>query len=213
MTGSTTAGDLRSVERQAANDETVARLASCRPRLVDVAPALEVVPGMTPSTILTSGAPLDPPAYEGVQRSAIIGGALYEGLADSEEDAWEQVIDGRIELRACHDHGCVGSVAGVYTASMPVFVVEDSVGRSSLLLHYLRGPTTRASDVRGLRRGGGCQSALHPRDRRSRPQGGHPPLRPARPVRRHAPGIARRRRAPQPEHRGDALLLANCWPA
>ena len=109
----------------------MARLASCRPRLVDVAPALEVVPGMTPSTILTSGAPLDPPAYEGVQRSAIIGGALYEGLADSEEDAWEQVIDGRIELRACHDHGCVGSVAGVYTASMPVFVVEDAVGRSS----------------------------------------------------------------------------------
>jgi hypothetical protein len=28
-------------------------------------------------------------------------------------------------LGACHDFGCVGSLAGIYTASMPVFVVEN----------------------------------------------------------------------------------------
>ena len=140
MTTSPTGSGVEKLDRHAANDEAVARLAGCRPRLVDVAPAIEVIPGMTPSTILTSGAPLDAAAYEGVHRRAIIGGALFEGLAASEEEAWRRVEEGQIQLRACHDHGCVGSVAGVYTASMPVFVVEDpSSGARSFCTIY-EGP-------------------------------------------------------------------------
>src|SRR5262249_34732634 len=30
-----------------------------------------------------------------------------------------------IKVGACHDFGCIGSLAGIYTASMPVFVVEN----------------------------------------------------------------------------------------
>jgi hypothetical protein len=32
---------------------------------------------------------------------------------------------GEIQVSTCHAHGCIGSVAGIYTASMPVFVVEN----------------------------------------------------------------------------------------
>jgi Protein of unknown function (DUF1116) len=60
------------------------------------------------------------------QRNAIIYGALYEGLASDPEDADARLSDGRIILAATHDHGCVGSAAGIYTASMPVFVVENA---------------------------------------------------------------------------------------
>src|SRR5262249_57362006 len=70
--------------------------------------------------------PMPWPEYYGGQRNAVIYGALYEGLASDPDDADAKLSDGRIILAATHDHGCVGSVAGIYTASMPVFVVENA---------------------------------------------------------------------------------------
>jgi hypothetical protein len=95
------------------------------PVLVDLRPAIDVVPGMTPETILTSGAPMPWERYTGGQRNAVIGGALFEGLARHADEADAKLRDGTIALGACHDHACVGSLAGIYTASMPVFVVEN----------------------------------------------------------------------------------------
>jgi hypothetical protein len=111
--------------RQAANEEAARRICESDPVLVDVRPALEVVPGMTPQTVLTSGAPLAWEQYRGGQRNAVLYGAVYEGLASDVEDADAQLRDGRIALSTCQEHGCIGSVAGIYTASMPVFVVEN----------------------------------------------------------------------------------------
>jgi len=111
--------------RERANAEALHRLTTADPVLVDVRTAIEVVPGMTPETILTSGAPMPWEAYTGGQRNAVIGGALFEGLAATPEEADARLRSGRIRLGACHDHACVGSLAGIYTASMPVFVVEN----------------------------------------------------------------------------------------
>jgi hypothetical protein len=123
----TTSEDLTTdTRRQQANDEAVSRLLGAEPMLVDVAPAGEVVPGMTPSTILTSGAPLDWPDYTGGQRRAIVYGAVYEGLAESPEDAERRLDRGEITVRSTQQHACIGSVAGIYTASMPVLVVRDA---------------------------------------------------------------------------------------
>jgi hypothetical protein len=108
-----------------ANRVAAERMTAADPVLVDLRPAIEVVPGMTAQTILTSGAPMPWERYTGGQRNAVIGGALFEGLATDPEDADAKLRDGRIVLGACHDHGCVGSLAGIYTASMPVFVVEN----------------------------------------------------------------------------------------
>ena len=108
-----------------ANRVAAQRMTAADPVLVDLRPAIEVVPGMTAETILTSGAPMPWERYTGGQRNAVIGGALFEGLATDPEDADAKLRDGRIVLGACHDHGCVGSLAGIYTASMPVFVVEN----------------------------------------------------------------------------------------
>jgi hypothetical protein len=111
--------------RQRANAEVVARMTAADPVLVDVRPAIEVLPAMTPQTILTSGAPLPWDQYVGGQRRAIIGGALYEGLAHDPIEADRKLASGEILLGGCHDFGCVGSMAGIVTASMPVFVVEN----------------------------------------------------------------------------------------
>jgi hypothetical protein len=113
-------------DRQAANAEAVARMTGAEPVLVDVQAAGDVVPGMAPNVILTSGPPMPWDEYYGGQRSAVVSGALYEGLARDEVDADARLRDGRIVLASTHDHGCVGSVAGIYTASMPVFVVHNT---------------------------------------------------------------------------------------
>jgi len=112
--------------QERANAEAVARICAAEPVLVDVRPAIEVIPGMTRETVLTSGAPLAWNEYTGGQRTGVIGGALFEALAESEEEADASMREGAIRVRPCQEHGCVGSLAGIYTATMPVLVVEDA---------------------------------------------------------------------------------------
>lgn len=126
-----------------ANQEALRRLVDAQPVLVDVAPAIEVVPGMTPDMILTSGAPMPWEEYFGGQRTAVIGGALYEGLARDPEDADAKLREGRIKVGACHDHGCIGSLAGIYTASMPVFVVENTAHGNRAFCNFFEGPSPK----------------------------------------------------------------------
>src|SRR2546423_12273065 len=64
-----------------ANAEAVERICAAEPVLVDVRPALEVVPGMTGETILTSGAPLAWDEYIGGERAGGGGGGVYGGVA------------------------------------------------------------------------------------------------------------------------------------
>jgi hypothetical protein len=108
-----------------ANAEAFRRLNEADPWVVDVLPAGEVLPGYHKNLVLTSGAPMPWEAYTGGQREALIGGALFEGIATDRDDAIARFADGRIEIGACHDYAAVGSLAGIYTASMPVFVVEN----------------------------------------------------------------------------------------
>jgi hypothetical protein len=125
------------------NAVALSRLTGAEPVLVDVLPALDAVPGMAPNLILTSGAPMPWSEYYGGQRRAIIGGAIYEGLASSDADADAKLADGRIQLAATHDHGCVGSVAGIYTASMPVFVVENTAHGNRAFCNFYEGESRR----------------------------------------------------------------------
>ena len=100
-------------------------MAQSDPVLLDVRPAIEVVPGMTRTTILTSGPPLPWADYIGGQRDAIIGAVRFENLAETHDEAGAKLDAGDITVGGCHDYGCIGSLAGVYSASMNVFVVEN----------------------------------------------------------------------------------------
>ncbi|MET0450371.1 MAG: DUF1116 domain-containing protein [Mycobacterium sp.] len=127
----------------AANDESFRRLDAADPWVVDVAPAGEVLPGYHPNLVLTSGAPMPWEAYTGGQREALIGGALFEGLATSREDAITGFSHGRIEIGSCHDYAAVGSLAGIYTASMPVFVVENRAHGNTGFCNFYEGKEPR----------------------------------------------------------------------
>jgi hypothetical protein len=125
------------------NLEAFARMCRADPVLVDILPAGEVVPGMTPETILASGPRLDWGDYLGGARRAIIYGALFEGLASDEDDAERKLASGAIGVEGCQDHGCIGSVAGIYTASMPVFVVENRAFGNLAFCNFYEGESRR----------------------------------------------------------------------
>ncbi len=108
-----------------ANCEAFHRIAASDAFLVDLRPAIEVLPGMTRNTVLTSGPPMPWRDYTGGQREAIIGAAQFEGLANDRNEAEDKLLSGEISVAGCHDYHAVGSLAGIYTASMPVFVVEN----------------------------------------------------------------------------------------
>ncbi len=110
--------------REKANRAAVDALLAVEPVLVAIHSAHRAM-GLPRTTVLTSGPTLPFRAYTGGQRAAIIGGALYEGLADDEAAAVAAFERGDITVRGCQEFGCVGSLAGVTTASMPVAVVAD----------------------------------------------------------------------------------------
>ncbi|MDZ7884003.1 MAG: DUF1116 domain-containing protein [Mycobacterium sp.] len=126
-----------------ANAESFMRLDNADPWVVDVRPAREVLPGYRDNLVLTSGAPMAWPDYTGGQREALIGGALFEGLARDRDDAIDGFAAGRIEIGACHDYSAVGSLAGIYTASMPVFVVENRAGGNVGFCNFYEGKEPR----------------------------------------------------------------------
>lgn len=111
--------------QQNPNEIAFRNMTSADPVLLDVAPAIDVIPGYDKNVILTSGPPLPWTEYQGGQRDAVIGAALYEGLARSPQEADELISRGEIRLAPCELFNCIGSLAGVYSASMPVFVVRN----------------------------------------------------------------------------------------
>jgi hypothetical protein len=129
--------------RHQANKTVVERFCAADPVLMDVRPAIDVVPGMTANMILTSGAPLSSGDYRGGQRKAVLNAAVFEGLAKSEAEAERKLSSGEIVVEPCHHHGCVGSVAGVYTASMPVFVVRNANGDNTGFCNFYEGESRR----------------------------------------------------------------------
>ena len=121
---------VTAAQRDQANRAALKRMCEAEPVLVDVAAARDVVPGMTDRTILTSGPAMPFSRYTGGQRAALVYSALYEGLADSPADAERRhAMPATSSSAPATTTAASGSVAGMYTASMPVFVVRERRAR------------------------------------------------------------------------------------
>jgi len=132
---------MTSQQRRKANDEALARMQLVDPELAAVLPASDVM-SLPKNVILTSGPTLPFDEYVGGQRSGIIGGALYEGLASTEDEAISAFQNGDIQVRGCQEFDCVGSLAGITTASMPVFVVRDKHTQTQAFCTLYEGDAT-----------------------------------------------------------------------
>jgi len=111
-----------------ANEEAVGNVFSAKPSLIGFDIAGAVVPGMKDDTILIAGPPVTWDRISGPQKGAVMGALIYEGAADTPEEAEGMAERGEVRLSPCHDHGCVGPMAGIISPSMPVAVVENREG-------------------------------------------------------------------------------------
>ena len=109
-----------------ANAEAAGRILAGKPTLTGIGAALDVIPGMRRDLVLHAGPPVTWDRMCGPMRGAIIGGLIYEGLAGSKEDAESVAASGEIRFEPCHHHSAVGPMAGVVTASMPVWIMENA---------------------------------------------------------------------------------------
>jgi uncharacterized protein DUF1116 len=109
-----------------ANDAAVARLNEAHPLLTGIGIARDLIDGMGTTTFLHAGPPIDWSDMSGPLRGAIVGAAIYEGVAASREEAERRAAQGAFEFIPCHERGAVGPMAGVVSASMPMWIVIDA---------------------------------------------------------------------------------------
>ncbi|HEX9922892.1 MAG TPA: DUF1116 domain-containing protein [Anaerolineae bacterium] len=113
------------IDIEKANAETVERMMEARPVLVGLGKALEVIPGMRENLLLHAGPPITWERASGPMRGAITGALIFEGKAKDEAEAKALIESGEIGLEPCHHHQAVGPMAGLTSASMMVYIVEN----------------------------------------------------------------------------------------
>lgn len=113
------------VNIEQANETAVERMMSARPILKSVATARKVIPGMHDNLLLHAGPPITWERASGPMQGAIVGALIFEGLAGDWESAEALVTGGEVELEPCHEYSAVGPMAGVTSASMQVYVIEN----------------------------------------------------------------------------------------
>ncbi|MEM4535864.1 MAG: DUF1116 domain-containing protein [Nitrososphaerota archaeon] len=112
-------------EIEKANKEAVERMMDSEPVWVDVGIAREKIPEMKDYLLLHAGPPITWEKASGPMRGAILGAILYEGWADTPEEAEKLVTSGQVVLEPTHIHNAVGPMAGIISPRMPVYEVYD----------------------------------------------------------------------------------------
>jgi hypothetical protein len=113
------------VDIDTANAEAIDRIRSGRPLLQDMSTARDAIPGMDGQLILHAGPPIAWDRMCGPQRGAVIGAIVYEGWAETYDDAARLAASGSVAFAPCHHHHAVGPMAGIISPSMPVFIVQN----------------------------------------------------------------------------------------
>ncbi|MFH1729527.1 MAG: DUF1116 domain-containing protein [Pseudomonadota bacterium] len=108
-----------------ANKEACDIILNGKPYLVGMDLAINVIPGMKKNLILHAGPPITWDRMCGPMRGAIIGALKYEGLASNDKEAEKLASSNEIEYAPCHEHSSVGPMAGIVSASMPVFILKN----------------------------------------------------------------------------------------
>jgi Protein of unknown function (DUF1116) len=122
---------LADPRRTSANAQAVERMLASRAYLTDVLPARDAL-GLRPGEFLHAGPPITWDRAAGPLRGALMGAAVFEGLAGDPEAAAGIAAAGGFALDPCHHHGAVGPMAGVVSPSMWMFVLEDpATGRKA----------------------------------------------------------------------------------
>jgi Protein of unknown function (DUF1116) len=116
--------EARREQIEPANAEAFRRLTSGEPIVTDCLPAREAC-GLPEHLVLHAGPPIEWAAMCEPMRAAALCAVRYEGWAADDAAAAWLIERQEVQLAPCHHWGAVGPMAGIITASMPVFVVEN----------------------------------------------------------------------------------------
>ena len=108
-----------------ANRKATDLIIQAHPVLVGYEKAIDVVPGMKKNMIIHAGPPIEWERMCGAMKGAVTGAIVFEGLAKDIQEAEKVAASGKIIFSPCHEHDCVGSMAGVTSASMYMHVVKN----------------------------------------------------------------------------------------
>lgn len=108
-----------------ANTKALEIIQQGKPTLVGMGIARDLIPGMHEDLILHAGPPVTWEKMCGPMRGAVIGALIYEGRASSPDEAEKLAASGKIKYSPCHEHSCVGPMAGIISPSMPVFIIKN----------------------------------------------------------------------------------------
>ena len=109
-----------------ANKLAYERYSAAQPVLVGVGVAKDTLPDMDGKIILHSGPPTTWENMCGPQQGAIIGAILFEGWAQSIEEAEKLAASGAVRFEPCHHHHAIGPMAGIISPNMPVWIVQNT---------------------------------------------------------------------------------------
>ena len=113
------------IDVKTANEKVMKAIQAAQPVLKGIGVAIDDVPGMKKNLILHAGPPMTWDKMSGPMKGAVIGALIYEGLAANKAEAEKLAQSGEIEYSPWHEHDGVGPMAGVASASMPVWIVEN----------------------------------------------------------------------------------------
>lgn len=113
------------MDMERANQEVLKRLQDSEGILIGAGIALDTIPGFRKNLITHAGPPITWDRMCGPMRGAVAGALIYEGMANTVEEAYELAASGEIDFAPNHHYQAVGPMAGIISASMPVFIVEN----------------------------------------------------------------------------------------
>lgn len=123
-----------------ANREAFARYVDAQPVLTDVLLAGEAIAALDGERhMLHAGPPVAWVDMCGPMQGAIAGAAVYEGWAETPQQAMAMAEAGEVAFGPAHDHGAVGPMAGIISPSMPLWVIENPNGGNKAFSNFNEG--------------------------------------------------------------------------
>lgn len=110
-----------------ANQTCLKRIQESTATLVDIKTAVDVIPGMTDRSVFHAGPPVAWERMCGPMKGAIAGACLFEGWAQTLEEAEALAASGQLHFDSLHNHRACGPMSGVTTPSMKVHVIRNDV--------------------------------------------------------------------------------------
>ncbi len=130
---------LNDPEVDAANEIALSRFLEANPVLIGVGTAGKTIPGFEGRMLLHAGPPVSWKNMCGTQKGAVVGAIIYEGWAQTPEEARIMVEEGKVSLSPCHHYNSVAPMAGLISPSMPVWIVENTTHGNRTYCNFSEG--------------------------------------------------------------------------